>query len=499
VPDRGKATLYLTGLSAAFVFLQLCVLCMGNRTGEAVLPPERLELVYYAEQVAVLLGFALHAALRRRPVRRGLMPGALALLTAGAGLLLFARNGVAGLAALCLTLLSLGCVGGAWYLRMAQAAALGLPVGRGMGLGYAAAVALQYALQLWRGQTALLGPALLAAALGLFLLLRRDFPEAAAQPPGSPQPRRRLVRVCLITAALLLFTAFYNGYIHHLQIRSGDYNVYTWPRLMLIPGYLLFAALGDRSGGRLVPLAALCTVTAALLNAVLAGQAGADWLNMCLFYVAISASVSCYNLSFWRLAAGTKSPARWASMGRVLDSAMVLLCGALRVSALSAPAVLALDLGGLATVLVLMAMNGDLSLAPVPAGAVPAADPGGRPAGDPGRPLRPDSGGDAAAAGAGEHGGQAGGPGRTPGRQRQHPAPPHHGHLQKNRRGDPGGPGAPVPRGKQRQMTLRQGASSAAFVIGRFLPLTRTGFSAKLGSISYGIGVARSRKRRIHR
>ena len=385
MPDRGKATLYLTGLSAAFVFLQLCVLCMGNRTGAAVLPPERLELVYYAEQVAVILGFALHAALRSRasvPVRRGLMPGALALLTAGAGLLLFARNGVAGLAALCLTLLSLGCVGGAWYLRMAQAAALGLPVGRGMGLGYAAAVALQYALQLWRGQTALLGPALLAAALGLFLLLRRDFPEAAAQPPGSPQPRRRPVRVCLITAALLLFTAFYNGYIHHLQIRSGygDYNVYAWPRLMLIPGYLLFAALGDRSGGRLVPLAALCTVTAALLNAVLAG---ADWLNMCLFYVAISASVPYYNLSFWRLAAGTKSPARWASMGRVLDSAMVLLCGALRVSALSAPAVLALDLGGLATVLVLMAMNGDLSLAPVPAGAAPAPSPPPVPAADP--------------------------------------------------------------------------------------------------------------------
>lgn len=411
MPDRGKATLYLTGLSAAFVFLQLCVLCMGNRTGAAVLPPERLELVYYAEQVAVILGFALYAALRSRasvPVRRVLMPGALALLTAGAGLLLFARNGVAGLAALCLTLLSLGCVGGPWYLRMAQAAALGLPVGRGMGLGYAAA------------------------------------------------------------AALLLFTAFYNGYIHHLQIRSGygDYNVYAWPRLMLIPGYLLFAALGDRSGGRLVPLAALCIVTAALLNAVLAG---ADWLNMCLFYVAISASVSYYNLSFWRLAAGTKSPARWASMGRVLDSAMVLLCGALRVSALSAPAVLALDLGGLATVLVLMAMNGDLSLAPVPARAVPAAGPGGRPAGDPGRPLRPDSGGDAAAAGAGAHGGQAGGPGRTPGRQRQHSAPPHHGHLQKNRRREPGGSGAPVPRRKQRQMTLRQGASSAAFVIGRFL------------------------------
>lgn len=377
MPDRRRITLYLTGVTAAFVFLQLCVLWMGNRTGGAVLPPERLELVYYAEQVAVILGFALYAALRRcahSAVRRGLTLAALALLTAGTGLLLLGRDGEAGLAALFPTLLSLGCVGGAWYLRMAEAAALGLPVGRGMGLGYATAVALQYALQLWRGQTALLGPVLLAAAAGLGLLLRRELPEATARPRTRALPRRSLVCVSLITAALLLFTAFYNGYIHHLQIRSGygDYNVYAWPRLLLIPGYLLFAALGDARGGRLVPLAALCTVTAALLNAVLAGQAGAYWLNMCLFYVAISASVSYYNLSFWRLAAGTKRPALWASMGRILDSAMVLLFGALRVSTLSAPAVLALDLGGLAAVLVLMAVNGDLSLAPVPAGEASA-------------------------------------------------------------------------------------------------------------------------------
>ena len=126
---------------------------------------------------------------------------------------------------------------------------------------------------------------------------------------------------------MLLFLQFYNSYIQHLQIISGyvEYNVYTWPRLVMIPCLLLFALLGDRREGRYVPLAALCIALAALLNAVLVGSAGAYRLNMCLFYAALAATVSYYNLVFWRLAPGPKRPALWAGMGRVIDSATVLL------------------------------------------------------------------------------------------------------------------------------------------------------------------------------
>ena len=68
-------------------------------------------------------------------------------------------------------------------------------------------------------------------------------------PPG------RIVFSILIAATFLLFACFYNEYIHHLQIQSdyASYNVYSWPSLMLVPGYLLFAVVGDRKNGKYVP------------------------------------------------------------------------------------------------------------------------------------------------------------------------------------------------------------------------------------------------------
>ena len=104
-------------------------------------------------------------------------------------------------------------------------------------------------------------------------------------------------------------------------------------------------------------------------------------LNMCLFYVGIAASVSYYNLTFWRLAPQTKRPALWASAGRVLDSLIVLVGGVLHISALSAAAVLAVDIVMLVGVIVLMAFNGDFNFAEkaaapdAAAAAVPQADP----------------------------------------------------------------------------------------------------------------------------
>ncbi|MBP5448641.1 MAG: hypothetical protein J6Y01_00825, partial [Spirochaetales bacterium] len=90
--------------------------------------------------------------------------------------------------------------------------------------------------------------------------------------------------------------------IHHLMIRSNyaAANVYSWPRLILIPGYLLFALIGDRRNGRYVPVASLCVMLAALLNVVLTGEKSAGWFNMCLFYLSIAAFTSYYLLTFWR-------------------------------------------------------------------------------------------------------------------------------------------------------------------------------------------------------
>ncbi len=374
-----KRTLSLTGLFAAFVFLQLSILGLANHAGEGYLPSDRRELVYYGLQVFVLLGYLVYAGLRRlRPggrLERAVMVLALAGFFAGGVVLLTEKSSPFQLIAAFAAVFCLGIIGGGSMERMSLAAAAGERVALALGWGASAAVLVQFLLGLQWGVT----PALPVVMLGAFILLARVLsrPLEAAAPPeaaGEKAPPSSLVLTCLMAAVLLLFASFYNSYIHHLQVATGytDYNVYTWPRLMFIPGYLLFGAIGDRRGGRLVPVAALCVSLAALLNAVLTGSNGSYWLNMCLFYFALSGAVSYYYLTFWRLAQGTKRPALWASMGRMLDSAMVLLAFVLRLSYLPVAAVLALDVAGLAVLLLLMALGNPMAaLSPAPAGPPP--------------------------------------------------------------------------------------------------------------------------------
>ncbi len=62
---KTKRDLTLTCLFGAFVFLQFTVLGMANHAGEGYLAADQRELVYYALQVFVILGYVLRCAYRR--------------------------------------------------------------------------------------------------------------------------------------------------------------------------------------------------------------------------------------------------------------------------------------------------------------------------------------------------------------------------------------------------------------------------------------------------
>lgn len=363
-----------TLLFTCFMFLQYVILRLGNQAGRGYLLEARQELVYYALQLFAILGFLAHALLRRMALYRLTLRAVPGLCAAGTTYLLFFPTGSAlYLAVTGLTVLCLGVTGGAVYLRMAALSAKGAKTGLSLGVGCGTALALQYVLQLRWTVLPLLCAASLAAFLALWLLLQR---EQEPSPPAREQAQGRTpLFAAVIALAMLLFTSYYTGYIHHLQIESGyrEFNVYSWPRLLMIPGLLLFGLLGDLRQGRALPLAALCVVVLALLNAVLAGSGGSYWVNMCLYYIALSAPIAYYNLTFWRLAPGTKRPALWAPMGRILDSCVVLLAWLTGLSSLTPTAMLAVDVALLAVTIVLMALNGDLALrAPTPQRAAPA-------------------------------------------------------------------------------------------------------------------------------
>ena len=383
LPEKPKEILTRIGLYAAYVFLMLSVLRIASHAGDGFLSVQQQEMVYYVLQIFVILGFFAYAFVRERHrihMERGLRIGILAAFFVCVTAMLFGKSSPVYMATAFLAATCLGYLGGAVYERMGELAGAGGRVAAIGSVGYAVGIALQYLLQFWRGRSRLLPAAMLLAVclLAWQLVGKAERPTEAAEAPArrDAPPRRTLLFACLIAAIMLLFLQFYNSYIQHLQIISGyvEYNVYTWPRLVMIPCLLLFALLGARREGRYVPLAALCIALAALLNAVLVGSAGTYRLNMCLFYAALAATVSYYNLVFWRLAPGTKRPALWASMGRVIDSASVLLGALLRIGTLPSAAVMAVNVAGLAALIVLMAVNGDFVFAASEAPAAPAPD-----------------------------------------------------------------------------------------------------------------------------
>ena len=359
-------------LFCSFMFVQFIILRMSNQAGRGYLEEQRQELVYLFIQLVVIGGFFSHALIKSKVQSEKACKGAtlvsLALCMAGTAVMLFSP--AASLFYLMVTGLSvffLGFTGGAVYCQLASLNADKARTGLCVGAGYAAAVALQFCLQLqWTVIPAL--SVMLVVAFGAlgFLLLKSTEPLALPEQKESQTdiaPPSLLFYTSVITLALLLFTSYYNSYIHHLQIASGytDYNVYTWPRLLMIPAILLFGFLGDLRGGKYLPLGTLCVVVVALLNTVLLGRE-TYILNMCLYYVAITAVIAYYNLTFTRLAARTRHPAIWVVMGRVIDSATVVLGMTLKFSTFSQAAILMTDIAALVVAIIMMTLTGAFDL-----------------------------------------------------------------------------------------------------------------------------------------
>ena len=361
--QRKKAA-SLTLIFASFMLIQLVILRLGNQAGRGFIMPEHQELVYYGIQIPVILGFVLRSFVDNRAVKLFSLGVCftgfwIMLLASEASLFYLIATGV--------TVLCLGYTGGCVYYYMSCCADV-RHFGLSFGLGYAFAVAVQYLFQLRFDLKPLLGVIgfFSFAVLVIFLYTENRVVNSLANREFTAVPKFKLICAVVITVAMLMFTSYYNNYIHHLQIASNytEYNVYSFPRLLMIPGVILFGFIGDIKKGKLLPVCTLCVTVIALLNALLTGRETYT-LNMSLFYLSMSAVISYYNLTFTRLAQRTKNPAFWASAGRITDSAAVLLTFALKFSTLSAVSVLVIDIAMLSVAIVFMALNGDLNLSSI--------------------------------------------------------------------------------------------------------------------------------------
>ena len=355
---------------ASFMFIQLVVLRLANQSGRGFLPEAQQEKVYLFIQVAAIIGFLSHALLRClkgiQRLYKPLLTIAIAFCLLGAFILLFCSP--ASLFYLIVTgidVLLLGFVGGSVYERLSLSANARKHLGVCIGIGYAVSVLLQFLLQLqWTVKPAVTILMLLSfVCLVAFLLKNNNSQASADEGQATANPKGIPIFSVVITFALLLFISYYNSYIHHLQIASGytDYNVYSLPRLLMIPTIILFGVLGDIKGGKLLPVCTLCVAAMALLNTALIGSE-TYLLNMCLYYIALTAVIAYYHITFLRLAEHTKQPALWACMGRIIDSVSVIIAFGLKLSEQSQVTVLLINVVALAVVIVTMAFSGALNL-----------------------------------------------------------------------------------------------------------------------------------------
>ena len=377
IPGFTSAQWFLSALFAIYMFEYMVTLTfIDQRSAEITGLAWQLRL-HYLDYALVALGFVLFALLRRVPERFALRRTLLLLPSvayACAMLLLFIlENEIAFSAAAMGAACFLGLLGGMVYFCMSAALADSPQMGRVMALGASAAELLQYLFQEhWHVRVGIPAALALGFCAALYLTVRRPWewltgdclPYETPRPEESRAVTGALIRLCLNALCLYAMGTIYDRQMMLLNVQSGygDYNFYAWPRLFLIASFLLVGFLTDVGRGKLLSVATLCTALVALLNPVLFGDPAYYTLNMCLFYLYLGASLSYYNLAFWRIAPRTGWPELWAGMGRIVTNLFSALLTAAPVSSLSMTAAIGADALLFGVLVVSMAAGGELTL-----------------------------------------------------------------------------------------------------------------------------------------
>ena len=376
--DFSRAQWFLSALFAIYMFEYMVTLTFIDQRSADIMGPAWQLYLHYIDYALVALGFVSFALLRRIPEHFTLRRTLLLLPSVAYGctmLLLFLMQNAAAFSAAAMgAAYFLGLLGGMVYFCMAAALADSPRAGRVMALGASGAVLLQYLLQeYWHIAAGIPVALALGFCAAVYLTVRRPWewltqdclPYEAPKPETARAMTGTLIRLCLNALCLYALGTIYDRQMMLLNVQSGyeDYNLYAWPRLFTIAGYLLVGFLSDAGRGRLLSVATLCTALVALLNPALFGDPAYYTTNMCLFYLHLGASLSYYNLAFWRIAPRTGWPELWAGMGRIATNLFSALLTLTPVSHLSMPAAIGVDAVLFGVLVVSMTVGGELTVA----------------------------------------------------------------------------------------------------------------------------------------
>lgn len=332
--DKIKKRIFFTAFFAIYMFEYMVTLTFIDRRNIGVSDPSWQLALHYIDYVLVAAGFIFFALLRKifqdekMRIRLLVIPNLVYFLSVIA--LYFIQSVIAYSIMAMLAAFSLGVLGGMVYFCMSLALSQTSYMGKVMAVSASAAVLLQYLLQ--EHLNMMFGiPVVLALGFSttLWLAVRKPWawlgeaclPYEKESSELRKDIRRKLLILSVTVIALSVIGTFYDTQMMRLNVQTNyqEFDYYSWPRLLIIVGYVLIGFIGDIKKQKYVPIATLCVALFAVFNPILLGDLEDYYFNMCLYYTCLGANIAYYNLMFWNIAQKTGQPELWAGMGRVIS------------------------------------------------------------------------------------------------------------------------------------------------------------------------------------
>lgn len=274
---------------------------------------------------AGFLSFSLlRKACRTERLRKAALFAAGALCLAADAALLTADQPAAFLASSIAALLLIGHIGGSVYYHAAMHFAGNRYTGRVVGSGMGVAIVLQFVVQNFMPQSAVIMMGLMFSVVFSLLFIIRGSKECAAQTPPlhSPDARkgRKAVVALVIAVVLMSFVAGMIDSVLTALTAEKTYDVYSGVRLFYALGLFAAGFVADARGRSYLPLAAVCAMLLSSVCMFFLSEEVGYFAGTALMYLYTGFYVVFLTVMFLDFAPTSGCPELWASMGRIVRS-----------------------------------------------------------------------------------------------------------------------------------------------------------------------------------
>ncbi len=295
--------------------------------------------LHYVLGITRVLGFVSFWLGRRflkvRDSRRYQLIAVALIFIASAVILIIPAPSGAILPALFTMSFSLGHLGGLVYYFMSLGLETSDKKGRIIGISCALSIAVQFLLTRWVNGISELVTATILFLIFMHMILYNpaDFiledplPYSEDIEPMNDYVKLQLKGILIIILVCVLLACRTDMAFVSMSF-DGSVNIYSYPRLAMVPGYLI---MGFAADARREKVFGAAFFSALLVSAVLVLLPFADsgyLLFLGFYYFFISVYIFFHTYSFISIAPRTKTPEFWASIGRPLSEFLTAIISA---------------------------------------------------------------------------------------------------------------------------------------------------------------------------